>query len=270
MRRPVVGVTGPDRGGGAAWAMTALAIRRAGGRPRRISPSRSVDPASLDALVLGGGADVSPEAYREVATSLGELVEASTSIDETGHRHRGLIAPSVLLLRRALARPRARATGRPLQSFASRLDTARDTLERSLLDEAIKRGWPLLAICRGAQLMNVHYGGTLHQSLEAFYLEVPQVFTVLPKKPVAIEPSSRLCHVVGTTTLLVNALHRQAVRTLGRGLSIVGRERSGVVQAIEDPTHPFRIGVQWHPEFIPQKSVQQRLFDVLVETAQPA
>ena len=250
MKRPVVGVTGPDRGGRVAWWMTALAIVRAGGKPVRISPSHPADGRRLDALVLGGGADVDPTHYREVAASLGEAAPP----EPNGHGERtGWLAPVLLAARNLMARP------------FSGLDAARDDLERRLLDESERRHIPILGICRGAQLMNVHYGGTLYQSLKEFYVELPQMRTVLPRKHVVIEPQSRLAAVLGATAILVNALHRQAVRSLGSGLRIVARERTGVVQGIEDPGHPFRIGVQWHPEFIPQVASQRRMFELLVQ-----
>jgi putative glutamine amidotransferase len=254
--RPLIGVTGPDRGGTAAWLLTSQAIRRAGGAAVRITPARPAHDA-LDGLVLGGGADVDPALYHETATSLGEVVEASGAAADAGVTPGSsrFLAPAILLLRKAFARD------------ARRLDVERDTLERSVLDEALSRDLPVLAICRGAQLFNVHCGGTLFTDLRAFYEEVPQVRSVLPKKSIDIAPESHLASVLGATRCRVNAIHSQAIRSVGRGLSIVAREPTGVVQAVEQPDHRFRIGVQWHPELLPQHKRQRSLFEALVRAA---
>jgi len=255
--RPQIGVTGPDHGGLAAWLMTSAAIRRAGGRPVRITPSRPRSDEPLQGLVLGGGADVSPALYREASSTLGEVIEASADAARAGRTPNGskLIAPAVWLLRKLLART---STG---------LDAGRDALETALITRAMAEDLPLLAICRGAQLLNVHCGGTLYTDLSEFYSEVPQIRSVLPKKSIEVEPGSRLAVALGGTHCHVNAIHRQAIRSVGRGLAIVARERTGVVQAIEQSNHRYRIGVQWHPEYLPQHRRQRGLFAGLVAAA---
>jgi putative glutamine amidotransferase len=255
--RPRIGVTGPDRGGFAAWLLTSAAIRRAGGAPLRITPARPQSSEALDGLVLGGGADVDPGLYREAAATLGEVIDASAEAAEAGQTpaRSKFYAPSVLLLRRLFARS------------GTALDAGRDALETELIARAVATDLPVLAICRGAQLFNVYCGGTLYTDLSEFYSEVPQIRSVLPKKSIDIEPHSRLAEALGGTHCHVNAIHRQAIRSLGKGLAIVARESSGVVQAIEDTKHRYRIGVQWHPEYIPQHRRQRGLFEGLVRAA---
>ncbi len=257
--RPRIVVTGPDRGGGAAWLMTRAALRRAGASTQRASPSRAF-PDDFDGLVLGGGADVDPELYRDTAADLGEVTRASATAPSGGRTplRTRLYAPAVWLLRRALARP---------PDGGGRLDLGRDRLEQALLARAVERDLPILAICRGAQLLNVHFGGTLFAELDTFYEETPAIRTVLPRKEVTIDPQSRLARLLRTTSCRVNSLHRQAIRSVGEGLAIVARETSGVVQAIEQTDHRFRIGVQWHPEYIPQHRRQRGLFEGLVAAA---
>jgi putative glutamine amidotransferase len=253
---PLIGVTGPDRGGLAAWLATAWAIRRAGGRPVRIRPGRPRTAADLHGLVLGGGADVSPTLY---GASGPTPDPAPTRRPWQERLAIALLLPLLYVLRR-LASTRREAGG----------DTARDTLERDLLDEAMRRNLPILGICRGMQLLNVHLGGTLHRALHEFYSEHPQWRSVLPSKQIKLEGDSRLARIFGRRRLRVNALHHQAIDRLGRQLRVVARERSGVVQAIEVTDRHYCFGVQWHPEYLPQCPEQHRLFRTLVDQARAA
>lgn len=254
MSRPVIGVTGPDTGGMAAWIMTSAAIARAGGRPVHITPKQPFHGA-LDGLVLGGGADVRDGDPPETEATEPTGRVSNRDLQPATGQSAQLRGRAILRLRNLLARP---FTG---------FDEGRDRLERGLLADALARGIPILGICRGAQLMNVHYGGTLYRDLASYYVETPQLRTVLPRKRIQLERGSRLATVLGGTSALVNSLHRHAVCALGSGLTVAARESTGVVQAVEDASHPFRIGVQWHPEFIPQSPIHQRLFDGLLNAA---
>jgi putative glutamine amidotransferase len=147
---------------------------------------------------------------------------------------------------------------------------ARDALESALIDEADARGVPMLGICRGAQLINVRRGGTLYRDLADYYMESTQITTLLPYKPVAVVADSRLEEILGRSRMYVNSLHRHAVRETGEHIRIAACEDSGVVQAIEDPRRAFLIGVQWHPEYLPQRPEQRRLFAALVAAAREA
>ncbi|HKL19737.1 MAG TPA: gamma-glutamyl-gamma-aminobutyrate hydrolase family protein, partial [Halalkalibaculum sp.] len=90
---------------------------------------------------------------------------------------------------------------------------------------------------------------------------------IWPEKKVEIKSGSRLEGVLNTSGLWVNALHHQAVDRIGESLEIVAREDTGLAQAIENPDYPFLIGVQWHPEYMPQIPRQRALFKALVESA---
>lgn len=149
-----------------------------------------------------------------------------------------------------------------------RIDPERDRLERVALDEAFRRGLPVLGVCRGSQMINVHCGGTLHQEIRKVYHEAPYMRTILPKKWVEVEEGSRLCRLLGgRRRLKVNSLHHQSVDRPGAGLKVVARDEHGVVQGIEREADPFLVGVQWHPEFLFYAHSQNELLKALVAQA---
>jgi len=150
---------------------------------------------------------------------------------------------------------------------AVRVDPERDRLELALLEHAFAQGLPVLGICRGAQMINVVRGGSLHDDIHTVYAEAPRQRTVLPQKSVRVETESRLGAILGGPAWRVNALHHQSVDRLGDGLRVVARDDHGMVQAIEDADARFVIGVQWHPEFLIFDRGQRRLFERLVEAA---
>ncbi|MEZ4370774.1 MAG: gamma-glutamyl-gamma-aminobutyrate hydrolase family protein [Polyangiaceae bacterium] len=218
----------------------------------RCTPSR-VSPSSWDALILGGGADVDPRRFGQ------ELREIGT--EPRGGLVSRVVAVWVLFLRKLLG----------LNSPRHRVDPARDAAESRLLHLAWSRGAPVLGICRGAQLLNVYFGGTLHTDLREFYRERANARSVLPTKFVRVGDASTLRSVLCRGRLRVNALHDQAIAEIGSGLVVSACEPNGVVQAIEslDPRWSA-LGVQWHPEYLPQHPEQRRLFAWLVAEARTA
>ena len=153
---------------------------------------------------------------------------------------------------------------------AVRVDPQRDRLELRVLDSAEKLGLPVLGICRGAQMINVHRGGSLHTDIHEIFVKAPRMRTVLPRKHVVVAEDSRLAGILGTTRCRVNALHHQSVARAGDGLRKVACDEHGIVQAIEATQSRFVVGVQWHPEFLLGDSGQQNLFRELVAAAQSA
>jgi gamma-glutamyl-gamma-aminobutyrate hydrolase PuuD len=128
-------------------------------------------------------------------------------------------------------------------------DEERDRCEIALLDQALDMDLPVLAICRGMQMLNVHHGGSLVQHLDstdAHRRRTPD--KAEPAHSVQIEPESLLASVCGIKRCDVNSRHHQAVDRLGRSLEISARAHDGVIEALERPDKRFVLAVQWHPE----------------------
>ncbi|NJO55694.1 MAG: type 1 glutamine amidotransferase [Rhodospirillales bacterium] len=150
-----------------------------------------------------------------------------------------------------------------------RIDPERDRLELMLLGEGLRRDLPALGICRGAQMINVHLGGSLHEEVREAFAAAPDLRTPLPRKWIRLLQESRVQSIIGKERDRVNALHHQAIDRLGRGLRVAARDEHGVVQAIECPQRAFLLGVQWHPEFMVFDPGQQKLYSALVDAARP-
>ncbi len=146
----------------------------------------------------------------------------------------------------------------------ARLDPVRDALEERLVHEALALNLPVMGICRGAQMINVALGGTLHQDAYGTYVSSQQVRTILPKKLVCPQEDTRLLEIVGPGDMVVNALHSQSVAELGENLRVCARDPGGMVQAIERISDPFALGVQWHPEHLFYARRQRALFRAIV------
>ncbi|MEM7499633.1 MAG: gamma-glutamyl-gamma-aminobutyrate hydrolase family protein [Pseudomonadota bacterium] len=149
-----------------------------------------------------------------------------------------------------------------------KFDLARDELELRLIAEAETRNLPILGVCRGAQLINVTRGGSLHEDIYESYPDAKRYWTPLPRKRIGISENSRLGDIIGTEPSEVNSLHTQSVKELGEHIEPVAWDEAGVVQAVECRKGPrFVIGVQWHPEYLVFSKRDWQLFRVLVENA---
>jgi putative glutamine amidotransferase len=150
----------------------------------------------------------------------------------------------------------------------------RDDTELALARWAMDGEMPVLAICRGIQVLNVALGGSLYQDIQAqipgaerhdWYPGYPRDH--LPHS-VELDPQARLAHIVGASLLPVNSLHHQSLKDVAPGLTVVARAPDGVIEAVEAVDHPFAIGVQWHPEELASGDARaQRLFDAFVQAS---
>jgi putative glutamine amidotransferase len=140
----------------------------------------------------------------------------------------------------------------------------RDQAELTLLEAALERELPVLAICRGMQMLNILHGGNLHQHLPDLvghegHRETAGVFS---DHAVRLQEGSMTAAILGDRAA-VKSSHHQGVERIGEGLDVVGWADDGSIEAIEDRARRFAVGVLWHPE----EGEDKRLFEALVEEA---
>jgi putative glutamine amidotransferase len=142
----------------------------------------------------------------------------------------------------------------------------RDEFEFSLLEGALARRAPILGICRGVQMINVQFGGTLYQDMKED--AEPQIehrqtdFGKTRQEPshaVLVTDAESSLGAIVQSACRVNSMHHQAVKRLGRGLKVTARSEDGFVEAVESAdAYPFLMAVQWHPEEMVSNSAEQR------------
>ena len=152
------------------------------------------------------------------------------------------------------------------------VDFTRDAFELALCHGVRARGIPTFPICRGLQILNVAYGGTLIQHIPA-QVEEPICHAQRTIRrsslghTIDIVEGSHLHELAGTLRTRVNSYHHQAAREVGEGLVVSARAPDGVIEGLEDPSHPWLVSVQWHPERRLEDPLSQALFRGLVEAA---
>ena len=140
----------------------------------------------------------------------------------------------------------------------------RDHAEMKMLEAFLSTGKPILGICRGVQLMNVYFGGSLHQDIKEIatccHYDFKRKNT--GHHTVTLTPNTRLANIYCEESFIANSLHHQAVDQVGKDLIVSAISEDGMIEAIEHTTHPFCIGVQWHPEHMSAFSkTQRKIFD---------
>ena len=158
--------------------------------------------------------------------------------------------------------------GEPILPECGAIDTERDDSEMLAFPEVYRTKKPILGICRGIQTLCVATGGSLIQDIPS---ATGTAVAHQQKAPgnemthyVTLDRSSLLYRITGTDRYKVNSFHHQAVKTTT--LTVCGRSEDGIVEVIEDRTHPFFIGVQWHPEYMSvSDEPSRRLFSAFVD-----
>ncbi|MEN0013627.1 MAG: gamma-glutamyl-gamma-aminobutyrate hydrolase family protein [Solirubrobacteraceae bacterium] len=151
------------------------------------------------------------------------------------------------------------------------IEPATDRWELALLQAALEHALPVLAICRGMQLLNVAYGGTLWQDLpsetgvDEHHRQKARGSEVTHE--VVVEEGTKLAALTRGGRVAVNSFHHQAVKRLGSGLVVSARDDDGLVEAVEDPDRPFVVGVQWHAESLQSRAEHSGLFRGLIAAA---
>jgi putative glutamine amidotransferase len=210
------------------------AVLHVGGEVRIIEPSIGIEEAlaGIDGLLLTGGEDIGPALYGEAAH------------------------PAVV-----------------------DVEPARDDFEIALVQGARASQLPVLAICRGIQVLNVAYGGTLVQDIPSqvsgaleHRLEVPPHQSFDYAHEIWIEEESTLARLMkdrlkDADTCEVNSRHHQAVKELAAGFQVSATAPDGIIEAIEHPSAPFCLGVQWHPENFWRTGEFRALFEGFLEAS---
>jgi putative glutamine amidotransferase len=151
------------------------------------------------------------------------------------------------------------------------ISNRRDRFEYALLDRALERDIPVLAICRGMQVLNVYLGGTLEQHLG----DKPGLLDHDRDRPRAepahgftAEEDSLIAQALGSDDTSVNSHHHQGLKEVAKPLVVTGWAEDGVIEAVESDEHTWVVGVQWHPEAMAQINHEEmRLFETFVEAA---
>lgn len=159
------------------------------------------------------------------------------------------------------------------QGLSVDISDERDHMELYLLRGAIQRKMPVLGICRGMQLINIHLEGTLYQDMMAqHHTEIDHVNLENEidylSHSVKLNPQSVLAQWLSVDRFRVNSRHHQAIKRLGNGLIAVGFARDGIIEAIEHPDLNL-YGVQWHPEdLVSTQKLQHKLFVSFIDDCQ--
>ncbi len=230
-------------GAGRIPVLYAHAIDKAGGTPKVFSPfdqlrEDQIVPDDLDLVMDVAFDDLSP-----LDGAVGLLLPGGGDVDP--------------LIYGAPRHPRSRGVSRE-----------RDRLEMNLLREALKLDMPVLAICRGFQLLNVTLGGTLNQHLADNPEQMDHDRDMPRAEPVHhvnLTDGCILADMLETTELSVNSHHHQGLDRIADGVEQIGWSTDGVLEAITVPRYRWVVGVQWHPEVMsPIDAKQMRLFEEFV------
>lgn len=157
--------------------------------------------------------------------------------------------------------------------LVSDVDTDRDQVEIQLLHKTMRKGLPILGICRGLQVINVALGGSLYEDIleqhpgalnHRYYPDWPRDHLA---HTVQVETDSELEGILGTSTIQVNSMHHQAVKQLAPGLRASSYAPDGILEAFELQDYSYGLAVQWHPENLQAHAPMRELFKSFVRAA---
>jgi len=207
-----------------------------------------------------------------VATTGGAPVLIPLNLDEGALRAIYERLDGLLLAGGADVHPRH--YGEAIHEKCGQIDEARDAVELTLTRWALAEDLPILAICRGIQVLNVAAGGSLYQDIASqvpgslkhdCWLDHPRDYLA---HQVTVSSDSQLASILGQSQVDVNSMHHQAVKDLAPRFRVVAQAPDGLIEAIEGHDHPFTLGVQWHPEeLLEDAPPMRRLFEDFISAA---
>ncbi len=164
--------------------------------------------------------------------------------------------------------------GQKRDPLCQKTERASDLFQLELLRLAFRKGIPILGICKGCQLINVRFGGTLYQDIslcgDKGTVHEPKQRDVPFSHTVRLQKESKLHEIFGSEALEVNSFHHQGIDLLGRGLVATAICDDGFIEAVEQKGGSWCVGVQWHPEAMMMASKDMLpLFVALVEASRP-
>jgi putative glutamine amidotransferase len=155
------------------------------------------------------------------------------------------------------------------------IDPQRDLLEIALVNYCASNNLPLLGICRGLQVINVALGGTLYTDITDQLTGALRhsCFPAYPRDYLAhsihLTVSTRLTAITGQNQIMVNSMHHQGIKNLAPDLTLSAIAPDGLAEGIEFMFHPFLLGVQWHPECLPNSPSDLAIFSAFVRSGTP-
>lgn len=244
-KKPKICVTGPDTSGNTAWLFTALNVYLSGGKPCRVTPKHFNGKIDYDAIIIGGGSDIHPANFRR-------------------HEQPTVKRSVALKLKEWLCYPIEFVS----QFSKGGYDKSRDDMEIQFIDHAIQNDIPLLAICRGYQLLNARLDGSIYTSTAPLLKKEMRIRSPFPRKKVLYtRDDSLIAQIAGDDPLKVNSIHSQAVAEPGKNLEVTAKEKAGINQVIESKNNQQILGVQWHPEYLFYMKAHRNIFNWLVSSA---
>lgn len=170
--------------------------------------------------------------------------------------------------------------GETKSALCGTTDPDRDAVEIALLQHALRRELPVLAVCRGIQILNVTCGGTLYQDVTA---QVPAAlkhdFFPTPEQPsrkylahdITVKPGSRMRNILGDAVVPVNSMHHQAIKDLAPNLAATAHAPDGIIEGVEGTGSQYLVAVQWHPEELTETQPgMKRMFTTFADAASAA